>query len=167
MLSDTLKGPRGKRLSELRLTPYRMQRIRKRGRIVRRNQQAAAGALHDLDKGTTARLHHGDAAGHRLQEKHTLRLVVCRGNGEDVEASQECELSVAIEFAAIRKLPTEARIVHAPAHRFEVPLVGTPEIPGNLQPHGRWQGPLPQLDVRIRQNVQSLLGRNPREIAYC
>ena len=78
-----------------------LKNARKRIDIVGRDKLSASGFLDDLGERAAPGLDDRDAACHRLEEKHSLRLVVRCRNRQHVQRAQERELTVSIDGTAV------------------------------------------------------------------
>ena len=133
MLANATSATVAETAAPYAILPKRVQAFGQGLGIVWRDEQATAGLLHDLRERATARLHNRHAACHRLQQEHTLGLVVRRGDREHVERSKEIELALSIQFTSVGELVAEPDAPQRLSDFLEVAFVGATKVTSDLE----------------------------------
>ena len=112
-----------------------------------------------------ARLHDGHSGRERFQQVQALRLRVRARHGQHVEALQEGDLLRPVHRPVAAELALEAHGRERLRDAVEVGAVLGREVPGGLEPRRLKPQLAPHADVGRGEQVQALLGRDPRHVA--
>src|SRR5437867_5313073 len=160
MLAHAVEAALSEALGDAAIVPQRVNTIRKRLWIVWGDQQSAPGFLDDLGERAAPGLDNRDAARHRLEEKHPLRLVVGGRNRQHVQRAQEREFAISIDGAAVGELIAQTGLIETAANDLEIASMRSRQISCSVEPDGRRSNPPAKALIGIGKNVQSFFRRD-------
>ena len=141
-----------------------LQCLLETGQILRLHEHSATGAFEHLGVGAAPRRYHRHPAGHRLEQRYPLRVVIDRRHHVQVEGLQERHLVVEIQLPPVANLVGQPPGLDLPLDRLPVGGVLRPQIAGHLDTAPLECAPLAQIAIGIAQQVQPLLRDDPAEI---
>jgi hypothetical protein len=149
----------------LRLAEQLQETIGEAARVVRLEEDAAAGLFQDLREGAVPRRDDRRAAGHRLEQVKPLGLRVRAGHAEDVHVLQESDLARAVGSAVVAELVGEAPLDQVRLDAAQVTAVVRGEVSGRLETSRREPALPPEHAVGLGELMETLLGRDAGEVA--